>query len=106
MIKSDWEPASHMLPSTARRMLKLTDSAVSGIKLTQGKSELIVFDEILPGFGVRIRAGGKRSWVVQYRNGRQQRRLSLGTVGTIDAAEARKREGRSCSGPTGSRPSS
>jgi integrase len=71
--------------------MKLTDKAVSGLKLINGKSELLVFDETLPGFGVRLRAGGKRSWVVQYRNGQQQRRLSLGTIETIDAAEARKR---------------
>src|SRR5579862_4523976 len=71
--------------------MKLTDGNVAGLKMPQGKSELLVFDETLPGFGVRLRAGGKRSWIAQYRISRQQRRLSLGAVGIVDAAEARRR---------------
>jgi integrase len=71
--------------------MKLTDASVAGRKLPQGKSELLVFDNSLVGFGLRIRSGGKRTWIAQYRIGRQQRRLSLGTVGVIDAAEARRR---------------
>jgi integrase len=81
-----------MLPSDFRAdYVKLTDGAVGRLTLARGKSELLVFDESLPGFGIRLRAGGKRSWIVQYRSGPQQRRLSLGTVETIDAADARKR---------------
>jgi integrase len=71
--------------------IKLSNASVAGLKLPEGKSELLVFDDTLPGFGVRLRAGGKRSWIAQYRTGRQQRRLSLGTVEAVDAAEARKR---------------
>jgi integrase len=78
-------------PADQADFVKLTDSAVSNLRLSPGKSEIIVFDEALPGFGIRLRSGGKRSWIVQYRSGRQQRRLSLGTVETIDAASARKR---------------
>ena len=71
--------------------MKLTDASVAGLKLPEGKSELLVFDDTLPGFGVRLRAGGKRTWIVQYRIGPQQRRLSLGTVEAVDATKARKR---------------
>jgi integrase len=71
--------------------MKLSNASVAGLKLPAGKSELLVFDDTLPGFGVRLRAGGKRSWIAQYRIGPQQRRLSLGTVEALDAAEARKR---------------
>lgn len=71
--------------------MKLTDASVAGLKLPQGKSELLVFDDSLAGFGLRIRGGGKRTWITQYRIGAQQRRLSLGAVGLIDAAEARRR---------------
>jgi hypothetical protein len=71
--------------------MKLTDKTITSLKLPDGKSELLVFDDTLPGFGVRLRAGGKRSWIVQYRVGAKQRRLSLGTVETVDAGEARKR---------------
>ena len=71
--------------------MKFTDRNVADLELQAGKTELLIFDEALPGFGVRLRAGGKRSWIAQYRTNRQQRRLTLGSVGTVDAIEARKR---------------
>jgi integrase len=71
--------------------MKLTDASVAGLTLPEGKSELLVFDDSLAGFGLRIRGGGKRTWIAQYRIGAQQRRLSLGAVGLVDAAEARRR---------------
>jgi len=37
-------------------------------------AEKIVFDDDIPGFGVRLRAGGSRSWVFQYKIGQQHRR--------------------------------
>lgn len=71
--------------------MKLTKATVASLKLPQGKSEMIVFDEALPGFGLRIRSGGKRSWIAQYRLGSKQRRVTIGTVETLDADEARRR---------------
>jgi integrase len=71
--------------------MKLTKATVEGVKLAQGKSETIIFDEALPGFGLRIRAGGKRTWIAQYRLGSKQRRVTIGTVETLDAGEARDR---------------
>jgi site-specific recombinase XerD len=71
--------------------MRLTKATVDRIRLPHGKSEIIVFDEILPGFGLRIRAGGKRTWIAQYRFGSQQRRVTIGTVETVDADEARNR---------------
>jgi integrase len=71
--------------------MKLTKATVDRVKLPQGKSETIVFDEALPGFGLRIRVGGKRTWIAQYRLGSKQRRVTLGSVETLDADEARKR---------------
>ncbi len=72
--------------------MKLTKATVSRLYLPDGKGEALFFDDALPGFGVRIRAGGKRSWVVQYRikNSRQQRRETLGTVESMDVDEARR----------------
>ncbi|MGA3304095.1 MAG: integrase arm-type DNA-binding domain-containing protein, partial [Methylovirgula sp.] len=71
--------------------MKLTKATVDRVKLPEGKEETIVFDESLPGFGLRLRAGGKRTWVAQYRLGTKQRRVTLGSVTTIDAEEARRR---------------
>ena len=71
--------------------MRLTRQTVARLALPPGKSETIVFDETLSGFGVRIRAGGKRTWVVQYRAGAKQRRLTLGTVEAVGPDEARER---------------
>ena len=70
--------------------MRLTKANVARLKVPEGKSESIVFDDDLPGFGVRIRAGGKRTWIAQYRIGAKQRRMTLGTIKALDEGEARK----------------
>src|SRR3712207_5403489 len=70
--------------------MKLTRPNVARLALPPGKSEAIFFDDSLPGFGIRLRAGGKRTWIAQYRLGAKQRRITLGTVETVDPDEARK----------------
>ena len=68
--------------------MKLDNATVAKLTLPPGRSELIVFDERLKGFGVRLRAGGKRTWIVQYRVGKKQRRRTIGPVNMIMAARA------------------
>ena len=70
--------------------MRLTKATVERLELPPGKAELIVFDEGLPGFGLRIRAGGKRTWIAQYRLGSKQGRVTIGSVNNFDADEARK----------------
>jgi integrase len=59
------------------------------------KSDLIAFDDQLPGFGYRLRRGtdGKvlRSWIVQYRHGRSTRRMTLGSAEVLTPGQARHR---------------
>jgi integrase len=58
-----------------------------------GKRDLIVFDEDLPGFGLRLRAGGdrvRRSWVAQYRADGRTRRVLIGSAETVAPLDARK----------------
>jgi integrase len=71
--------------------MRLTKASVAKLSLPDGKSDLLVFDDDLAGFGLRLRSGGKRTWIAQYRLGTKQRRLSLGSAAAIDADEARKR---------------
>lgn len=70
--------------------MRLTKPNVARLTLPPGKSELLVFDDALPGFGLRIRAGGKRTWIAQYRVGSKQRRVSIGTVEALNADKARE----------------
>jgi hypothetical protein len=73
--------------------MRLTKANVSKIVVPQGKSEHIQFDDSVPGFGLRIRVGGSRNWVFQYRVGAKQRRISLGAASAISAQNARARAG-------------
>ena len=72
--------------------MKLTSTTVEKLlKDPPGTADKIIFDDGLSGFGLRLRKGGKRTWIAQYRVGTQQRRVTLGTVDNLDAAAARKR---------------
>jgi integrase len=60
----------------------------------KNKSEHIEFDETMPGFGLRIRAGDKRehrTFIAQYKIGSKHRRITLGSVGKVALEDARKR---------------
>jgi integrase len=74
--------------------MKLTRAEVDKLTLPTGKSDHFVWDDAMPGFGVRLR-GPNKSYVIQYRAGRRQRRESLGDHRkvTLEAARiiARKR---------------
>jgi integrase len=70
--------------------MKLTASTVRAAKLSPGKSEAIFFDDDVPGFGLRLRERGSRSFVYQYKLGAKQRRMSLGIASPLTVAEARK----------------
>jgi len=70
--------------------MKLTKATIACLQLPEGKSDAIFFDDDVPGFGLRIRAGGKRTWIIQYRVGKQQRRITLGAVNALDPEKARK----------------
>lgn len=60
--------------------MKLTAKSFSALKLPEGKSDHLFWDDEIPGFGLRLRAGGSRGWVFQYALGDKQRRLSLGAA--------------------------
>lgn len=71
--------------------MKFTRAAVQALKVPAGKAEAILFDDEVRGFGLRVRAGGSRTWVVQYKIGNKQRRMTLGSVALPDPAKARDR---------------
>ena len=71
--------------------MKFDVHTVAEAALPPGKTDHIEWDDDLPGFGLRLRAGGNRSWVAQYRtaNGRT-RRTSIATVAKLSPADARQ----------------
>jgi integrase len=72
--------------------MKLTEKEIAKYRPPEGKADHIVFDETLPGFGLRFR-DGKRTWLYQYATGsgetRINGRLTLGAYPALSPAKAR-----------------
>ena len=70
---------------------KLTKRSVDSIKPEQG--DCFLWDSELAGFGLRVRQGGSKTFIAQYRAGGgrtgQTRRFTIGRYGTLTVEEAR-----------------
>lgn len=69
--------------------MKFTDETIAALTLPANKKDLIYFDDAIPGFGVRIRAGGKVVWIAQYRVNGRTKRQTLGDVRKVNLVAAR-----------------
>jgi integrase len=69
--------------------MRLTKRAIDAVKIDPSR-ELFLWDDDLPGFGLRIKSKGARSFIVQYRNRHgRSRRLTLGRYGVLTPDQAR-----------------
>lgn len=76
-------------------MPKLTKRYVNSVEPKD--ADYFVWDDELPGFGLRVFASGKRSFLIQYRALGRTRRVTIGFYG-IWAPEEARREARSLLG--------
>ena len=65
----------------------------TGASASAGKSDHIEFDDDIKGFGLRLREGGSRVWIYQYRIDSKQRRVVLGSATSVPLSVARKNAG-------------
>ncbi|HXX50861.1 MAG TPA: Arm DNA-binding domain-containing protein, partial [Xanthobacteraceae bacterium] len=70
--------------------MRLTVKTTDSLTLSPGKSDHIEFDDDVPGFGLRLREGGSRTWIYQYRIGSKQRRMVLGSAKSVPLSVARE----------------
>jgi integrase len=70
--------------------MKLTKRTLDSMK-PKPTHDVFLWDDEVPGFGLRIKSSGVRSFIVQYRNGSGvSRRMTLGKFGVLTPDEARK----------------
>jgi integrase len=69
-------------------MVKLTKRVIDGLEPRE--KDYFEWDDDLPGFGVRVWPTGKKTYVAQYRAGKQTRRFKVGAHGPLTVEEARK----------------
>lgn len=69
-------------------MAKLTKRMIDGLEARD--KDYFEWDDELPGFGVRVWPSGRKTYVAQYRSGKQTRRFKIGAHGPLTVEEARK----------------
>ncbi|MCW9054898.1 MAG: site-specific integrase [Candidatus Pacebacteria bacterium] len=70
-------------------MAKLSKNLIRNLR-ANGR-EVVLWDDALPGFGVRTKKSGLKTYVLQYRNAHgRSKRLSLGHVGEVTLDQARR----------------
>src|SRR6478752_4603686 len=71
-------------------MTKITKRIVDAVR-PSGK-EVFLWDDETPGFGLRVKLTGAKSFIIQYRNAQgRSRRLTLGRYGVLTVDEARRK---------------
>jgi len=70
-------------------MPKLTKRIVDAAEVRA--AEHFIWDDDIPGLGLRILPSGRKGYIVQYRTGRRSRRMSLGPSTVLTCEQARNR---------------
>jgi Arm DNA-binding domain len=69
--------------------MRITKASVAKLALPQGQTEAVFCDDQVPGFGLRVRAGGSRTWQFRYAIGHKQWRISIGRYPALPLEKAR-----------------
>jgi integrase len=69
--------------------MKLTLARIGNLKCPASKRDMLVFDDEQRGLGVRVTAGGGKTYLAQYTFHGQKRRIPLGSCSAVSLAKAR-----------------
>jgi integrase len=70
-------------------MPKVTKRVIDAAK--PAAADYFIWDDEMPGYGLRVMRSGWKSYVVQYRNGRRTRRITFARTTTLTPDEARSK---------------
>jgi integrase len=70
--------------------MKFTAASVRALTLPEGEDDKIFFDDSLAGFGLRLRASGAKTWLVQYAIAGRTYRVTIGKFALFDLSKARE----------------
>jgi len=70
--------------------VKLGKREIDALTCPPGRQDVMVTDDELKGFAVRVTSSGTKTFLFQYRFASRVRRMKLGTYGEITPAQARK----------------
>jgi len=71
-------------------MARMTKRLIDSINPNPSR-DVVVWDDMLKGFGVRVKLSGRKTFVVQYRNAQNRsRRVTIGHYGRLTLDQARK----------------
>ena len=70
--------------------MRLTQRRIDALECPAGKKDILTFDDEQKGLGVRVTAGGGKSYLCQYRHAGLKRRVPLGSCSAISLAAARE----------------
>jgi integrase len=69
--------------------MKFTQRRIEALECRAGKKDILVFDDEQVGLGVRVTMGGGKSFLAQYRQAGEKRRVPLGSCSAVSLADAR-----------------
>lgn len=97
LIEVGRQPPGCNLPATVENPIDRSDTDMAKITKRTVETaaprdkEYYIWDEDIPGLGLRVLPSGRRQYIVQYRAGRRSRRMSLGPSTVLTTEQARSR---------------
>lgn len=75
---------THARTDTVRTQMRMKPVRLTDTKSKQlqppVRGNTVVYDEQLPGFGIRVTAGGTKSFILNYRAKGRERRITIGRL--------------------------
>jgi integrase len=80
----------NLLPARRKRAPKaMLNGHLARRNSARGTVDHVVWDTVLAGFGLQVRASGNNSWIVQYRQRGKLKKVTLGRCVDVEATDAR-----------------